>query len=77
MTRLERIIAMLSEEYDSFVVVCTRADERGQTEMHRVLGGNMFANQQALEDTLDDLMMGIIGGDDGEDYEGCEREAKH
>ena len=68
MERTERMIDILCDEWENIVILCSRVNDDGDTDAYRFCTGNALANQQLLEDTLDDMGMGqFIGGDDGEE----------
>ncbi len=69
MERTERMIGTLCEEWQNIIVLCSRVGEDGRTEVYRYECGNALANQQLLEDTVDDMVCGafISEEDDGEE----------
>ena len=68
--RTDRMISILSEEWDSVVVLCSRARHGEGTEMFRYATGNSLANEKMLENMLHDMMfVGITEEDDGEEEE--------
>lgn len=53
--RTERMVGMLSEEWDNYIILCSRYED-GVTRTFGRWVGNTLANQQMMEDVLDAIV---------------------